>query len=111
MKFKLSNILITLMMLLSLSVSAQTRLVQGVVLDKDGEPLIGAGVMVQGTRTGTVTDADGNFQLQAAPGDKLVVSFLGFEDVVVSAATTPLRVVLQDDSNFLNETVVVGYGT
>jgi TonB-linked SusC/RagA family outer membrane protein len=111
MKFKLSNILIALMMLLSLSVSAQTRLVQGVVLDKDGEPLIGAGVVVQGTRTGTVTDADGNFQLQAAPGDKLVVSFLGFEDVVVSAATTPLRVVLQDDSNFLNETVVVGYGT
>ena len=111
MKIKLSNILISLMMLLSLSLGAQTRLVKGVVLDKDGERLIGAGVVVQGTQTGTVTDADGNFQLQASPGDKLVVSYLGFEDVIVPAASTDLRIVLQDDSNFLNETVVVGYGT
>jgi len=111
MKVKLSSILITLMMLLSLSLNAQTRLVKGVVLDKSGEPLIGAGVMIDGTGTGTVTDAAGNFQLQADPADKLVVSFLGFDDAVVSAASTDLRVVLNENDNFLEETVVVGYGT
>lgn len=99
-----------LMMVLPLSAYAQQRLVQGVVLDNLGEPLIGAGVMVQGTRTGTTTDIDGKFSLQASSKDKLVVSFLGYQDVVIEAASTNLRVVLQPDANFIEETVVVGYG-
>ena len=99
-----------LMMVLPLSAYAQQRLVQGVVLDNLGEPLIGAGVMVQGTRTGATTDMDGKFSLQASPKDKLVVSFLGYQDVVIEAASTNLRVVLQPDANFIEETVVVGYG-
>ena len=99
-----------LMMVLPLSSYAQQRLVQGVVLDNLGEPLIGAGVMVQGTRTGTTTDIDGKFSLQASPKDKLVVSFLGYQDVVIEAASTNLKVVLQPDSNFIEETIVVGYG-
>lgn len=99
-----------LMMVLPLSAYAQQRLVQGVVLDNLGEPLIGAGVLVQGTRTGTTTDIDGKFSLQASAKDKLVVSFLGYQDVVISAESTNLRVVLQPDANFIEETVVVGYG-
>lgn len=99
-----------LMMVLPLSAYAQQRLVQGVVLDNLGEPLIGAGVLVQGTRTGTTTDVDGKFSLQASAKDKLVVSFLGYQEVVVSAESTNIRVVLQPDANFIEETVVVGYG-
>ena len=111
MKFKLSHIIImVLAALLPLTVQAQDRAVRGTVLDQGGEPLVGASVIVQGTTRGTMTGADGSFEIQASAKDNLVVSFIGFEDKVVSAANPPLNVVLSDDSNFLEETVVVGYG-
>ena len=111
MKTLFRNILITLMMLLPLSLGAQNRLVKGVVQDGNGEPLIGAGVMIRGTSKGAVTDVAGKFELQAAPSDYLVVSFLGFEDAVVSANETDIKVVLKEDGNLLDELIVVGYGT
>ena len=98
-------------MLLPLSLGAQNRLVKGVVQDGNGEPLIGAGVMIRGTSKGAVTDVAGKFELQAAPSDYLVVSFLGFEDAVVSAKETDIKVVLKEDGNLLDELIVVGYGT
>ena len=112
MKFKLSHLIITvLMVLLPLALPAQNRIVSGTVTDQGGEPLVGAGVLVQGSATrGTVTDVDGRFQISAAPAENLVVSFIGYEDVVVSAAQTTLSIVLRSDNNFLEETVVVGYG-
>ena len=111
MKFKLSHIIVTVLMaLLPLALSAQDRAVRGTVLDQGGEPLAGASVIVQGTTRGTMTGADGSFEIQASAKDNLVVSFIGFEDKVVGAADSPLTVVLSDDSNFLEETVVVGYG-
>ncbi len=110
MKHRFSILIMVLMMVLPLSAYAQQRLVQGVVLDNLGEPLIGAGVLVQGTRTGTITDVDGKFSLSASANDKLVVSFLGYQEVVISAESTDIRVVLQPDANFIEETVVVGYG-
>ena len=112
MKFKLSHLIITvLMVLLPLALPAQNRIVSGTVKDQGGEPLVGASVLVQGSATrGTSTDVDGRFQISAAPTESLVVSFIGFEDVVVSAAQTSLNIVLRSDANFLEETVVVGYG-
>ena len=89
---------------------AQSRLVKGVVVDTDGLPMIGAAVIISGTSTGVTTDADGAFAINAAPADKLVVSYIGYENAVVPASSTDLRIVLQNDSNFLQETVVVGYG-
>lgn len=89
---------------------AQQRLVKGVVVDSENAPLIGAGVLVQGTNNGVVTDLDGNFQINAEPAQKLVVSFIGYETQIVPASSTSLRIVLNNDSNFLEETVVVGYG-
>ena len=111
MKLKLSHIILTVLTaLLTLSLSAQDRTVRGTVRDGGGEPLVGASVIVQGTSRGTMTDAAGRFEITASVRDNLVVSFIGYTDEVVSAAQTPIDVVLRDDANFLEEPVVVGYG-
>ena len=81
-------------------------------MDSDGYPVIGGGVALKGSETvGTVTDLDGNFTL-AVPGDNavLVVSFIGMETVEVPVSRSEMRIVLNDDSLMLEETIVVGYG-
>ncbi len=105
-----SVLLGVLFLMLAIPAAAQQRLVQGVVTDSSSEPLAGASVIVTGTTRGTVTDIDGKFQINAAPTEKLTVSFLGFQDAVVAASATQLSIVLNNDGNFLEETVVVGYG-
>ena len=90
---------------------AQPRPVTGRVLDERGEPLTGAAVLIQGTGNGVTTDLDGNFTISASPTDKLVISFIGYSDTVVSASETSLDVSMRPDSKFLDEVVVVGYGT
>lgn len=111
-KFAICRILLSVLFCVMMVIPsyAQQRLVKGVVVDGDGQPLVGAGVQITGTNKGVVTDLDGNFQISAAPGDKLTVSFLGFEDAVITASSSSMRIVLNSDSNFLQETVVVGYG-
>ena len=92
--------------------SAQQFTVKGVVVDSNGEPVIGGGVALKGNQTvGTVTDLDGNFSL-SVPGDNavLVVSFIGMETVEIQASRSAMRIVLNDDSLMLEETIVVGYG-
>ena len=91
--------------------AAQNFTVRGCVKDAYGEPLTGAGVLIKGTGTGVVTDLDGNFSISATPGDRLVFSFLGFTDQVLPATAEFMTVLMQSDANFLEETVVVGYGT
>lgn len=97
-------------LMMAIPAFAQQRLVKGVVLDTSNEPLVGASVMVDGTKRGTITDIDGKFQINASPTEKLIVSFLSYQDAVVTASSTELSIVLKNDSNFLEETVVVGYG-
>ena len=94
------------------SVSAQTT-IKGVVTDENGEPLIGAGVMVEGTSTGTVTGLDGDYVLTVQPtAENLVFSFIGLADQVVPIdGRTEINVVLHADQTFLDEVVVVGYAT
>lgn len=109
MKFK--SLISTLVCLMMVIVSyAQSRAVKGVVVDTDGQPMAGAAVMIKGTTTGVVTDLDGNFTINAKPEDKLVISFIGYTDETVSASSSSMRIVLNNDSTFLEETVVVGYG-
>ena len=102
-------------LLLPLSASAQKSVVKGTVKDSDGELLMGAGVVVKGTSQGTITDVDGNFVLDGVTYPvTLVASFIGMADQEVtlnSAAESPCQIVLGADENFLNEVVVVGYGT
>ncbi|MDE5870743.1 MAG: TonB-dependent receptor [Muribaculaceae bacterium] len=86
--------------------------VRGTVTDQNGEPLIGATVMVKGTTRGTSTDFDGNFVLDARPGDLLVVSYVGYIPSEVKVGNDPVvNIELQENNNNLDELVVVGYGT
>lgn len=95
-----------------ISASAQTHKISGVVSSTSGESLIGAGVLVKGTSTGTVTDINGAYELSIPEGAVLVFSSIGYK----SAEYTPgskavLDVVLEDDARLIDESVVVGYGT
>ena len=89
--------------------NAQT--VKGTVISgSDNEPLIGASVMVQGTKTGAVTDLDGNFAIEAKNGQTLEVSYLGFITQKIKVNGSVIKVTLQEDKHSLDEVVVVGYG-
>ncbi len=87
--------------------------VSGRVLDEDGEPVIGAGVLVEGTAEGVITDVDGKYLIQMTPGVSLEFSCLGMESrtISVSRDDRDLDVVLSRSSNSLESSVVVGYGT
>ena len=91
---------------------AQTR-VSGSVVDDSGLPLPGAGVVEAGTSNGTITDADGAFVLTVKAGASIEVSYIGYNTVTVSAPKDgkPIAITLTEDTNLLNEIVVVGYGT
>ena len=90
----------------------QTKTVTGQVVDENGEPIIGASVVVEGTTSGTITDLDGKFALQVPSGKKVVVSFVGYiPQNLVPKQGKDFNVVLKEDSKMLEEVVVVGYGT
>lgn len=97
----------------ALTVFGQAREVQGRVLDgaQNGEPMIGATVMVKGTSQGTVTDIDGNFTLSVPKEAVLVISSVGYKTFEVKANKTQLSVTLEEDTQVLDEFVVVGYGS
>ena len=98
-----------LAILMSVNVMAQDMIqVQGNVKDATGEPIISATVMQKGTGNGTVTDLDGNFTLRAPKGSLIVVSYIGYKNKEVKAASNVI-VVLEEDVNLLEETVVIGY--
>ncbi len=93
--------------------AAQTLPVAGKVSNKtNGEPLAAATILVEGTRTSAVTDADGNFSIQAATGSVLLVSYAGFETVRYTVTgNRAVTIQLSETANNLDEVVVVGYGT
>ena len=91
------------------SALAQNAPIRGTVVDSGNEPVIGAAVMVPGTTNGATTNLDGKFELRVAPGTTLEVSCIGYATKRVSAANG-MTVVLEDDTEMLEETVVIGYG-
>lgn len=100
-------------MLLAIPAFAQTVNLSGQVTDESGEPLIGATVMIQGTNKGTATDFDGNYSIPNAPAmGTIVVSYIGYttQQIPINGQFT-INVVLKDDTQSLDELVVVGYGT
>lgn len=96
--------------LLSANAFAQQMVVKGVVKDTTGEPVIGANVVVKGTTNGTITDFDGNFQLNANKGDIITISFIGYQSQEAQAAAS-MNIILKDDTELLDEVVVIGYGS
>lgn len=94
------------------SSTQEKKTVLGKVVDENGEPVIGATVLEKGTTNGTVTDFDGNFNLNVSIGNTLEISYIGFKSQELKAVYgKELAVTLQEDSETLDEVVVVGYGT
>lgn len=86
--------------------------ITGVVKDANGEPVIGANIVVKGTTNGTITDMDGNFVLDVPAGAILHVSYIGYSDKEIPVGSqTALAISLAEDSQALDEVVVIGYGT
>lgn len=113
MKNKYSILCLCLSLIMSFAASfvqAQNPTFKGVVIDENGEAIIGAAVMVEGTTTGTVTDIDGNFAIAIPQGGKLVVSYIGYVTKTVSDFSDT-NIVLVEDVMSLDEVIVVGYGT
>lgn len=96
---------------LSAGAYAQQISVKGTVKDQNGEPVIGANVLVKGTTNGVITDVDGKFALQTTEKDVLEISFLGYKTQEVKASSKPITIILQEDAELLDEVVVIGYGT
>ena len=90
---------------------AQTGTVKGQVVDENGEPIIGASVLLKGGSNGVITNIDGNFVLNGVSKGVLVISYIGYKTQEVSISGKPLiKVVLKEDTEVLDEVVVVGYG-
>jgi TonB-dependent SusC/RagA subfamily outer membrane receptor len=99
--------------MLCLVAFAQGRSIRGTITDSAGDPVIGANVLVVGTTNGAITDLDGNFELQNVTNNaRIQVSFIGFIAQTIPVGNqNSIRVTLLDDSQALDEVVVIGYGT
>ncbi|WP_072529844.1 SusC/RagA family TonB-linked outer membrane protein [Bacteroides ilei] len=101
-----------LLCLIPLYAFSQSVVIRGIVKDARGETVIGASVVEKGTTHGTITDLDGNFELQVDPKSTLIVSFVGFktQEIPVNGKTS-FNIILKEDTEVLDEVVVIGYGT
>lgn len=96
-----------------LNILAQGKIITGVILDKTGETVIGASVLVKGTTNGTITDVDGNFTLNNVQENAVLqVSFVGYktQDIALKGQSN-VKVTLEEDTEVLDEVVVIGYGS
>ena len=93
------------------SIVQQSSTVNGKITDANGEPIIGASVVIKGTTNGTITDFDGNFMLEVPAKATLVVSYVGYKTLEVPVNGKTLNINLKEDTEMLDEVVVVGYGT
>lgn len=108
MEKRLMMLLVGLFLSLGMAL-AQTQISGTVVSSEDGEPVVGASVLVVGTSTGTVTDIDGKFTLTVPEGKKLRIAYIGMSTQIV-AAKSSMKVTLKTDNKSLDEVIVTGYG-
>ena len=95
----------------SVSVAAQKMVVKGNILDKDNQPIIGANILEKGTSNGTISDLEGNFTLSITnPKTTLVVTYIGYKNVEMPASAK-MKIVMTEDSEMLEDVVVIGYGS
>ncbi|MFC6859504.1 SusC/RagA family TonB-linked outer membrane protein [Zunongwangia atlantica] len=106
------SFLIVLMLFLSAISFAQEKTISGIARDANNLPMPGVNVFIKGTDTGTQTDFDGQYTLTASPGDIIVFSFIGTKTIERTVGSEDeINVVMEDDTDSLEEVVVVGYGT
>ena len=110
LRFCRTFLILLLGLFVSVGAFAQKISVTGVVKDQTGAPIIGGNIVVKGTTTGVITDVDGKFTLSANKGDVLVISYVGFTSQEVKADGKPLNIILREDTELLDEVVVLGYG-
>ena len=106
-------LLMLLLISCHLNILAQGKIITGVILDKTGETVIGASVLVKGTTNGTITDVDGNFTLNNVQENAVLqVSFVGYktQDIALKGQSN-VKVTLEEDTEVLDEVVVIGYGS
>lgn len=90
----------------------RTKIIKGKIIDEKGEVIIGANVVEKGTTNGTVTDIDGKFSIQVSAVASLVISYIGYSEQTIKVGNqTEVSIILKEDSETLEEVVVVGYGT
>lgn len=107
-------ILLMVTLMVSFPLWAASRQVTGTITDEAGEPLIGVSVMLDKSRTGCMTDIDGNFSLQIPEGEAtLKIVYVGYQSqqIKVAPGQNALKIVMKEDAQTLEETVVIGYGT
>lgn len=105
-------LLLAFFLMITIAGFAQSKTVTGIVIDKTGETVIGASVLIKGTTTGVITNLDGSFTLQDVPTNGIIqVSFVGYKTVSIPVkGQSAIKVVLEEDNETLDEVVVVGYG-
>ncbi len=93
--------------------SAASKKLSGVIVDENGIPIIGASIMVKGTTNGTIADIDGNYTLQDVPADAIIsISYIGYKTLNLKVGSKDLdKIVMKEDTEMLDEVIVVGYGT
>ena len=92
-------------------IQQKSHTVTGTVTDDTGEALIGVSVKVKGTTVGTITDFDGNFTLEAPIGSQLEFSYIGYKPQILTVGNAPIKLKMKEDSQALDEVIVIGYGT
>ena len=107
---QLKKLFLSLFALLTCTVMHAQSEISGTVVDATGETVIGATVMEKGTSNGTITDFDGNFTIKVNEGTILVISYIGYQTLEVTAQQG-MKVTLKDDAEVLQEVVVTGYTT
>lgn len=104
-------LVVACMLCASVTAFAQNKTISGTIVDSNGEAIIGANVQVKGTTIGNISDIDGNFSFEAPSNGTLVISYIGYKTQEVALGKSTYQITLQDDSEMLDEVVVVGFGT
>lgn len=106
------NLIVLTLKTTSVSQEKETRTIKGTVIDANGEPVIGANVVEKGTTNGSVTDLDGRFTLEVSVGATLSISYIGYTEQLISVGNqSTFNVKLLEDTQNLDEVIVVGYGS
>lgn len=112
LKLLMLTLTLAIFNLFATSALAQDLKVSGKVLGTNSITIPGATIKVKGKQTGTATDIDGNFSLKASKGDVLIISYVGYKSTEVAVSSSaPITVILEEDTQKIDEVVVVGYGT